>query len=1373
MSAREASAQVPSGSDGAGAPLALIDDRYRIERVLGRGGMGEVLAVVEPATSKRLALKRLLPGAKPRRALLLAREFHTLHGLSHPNVVQAFDYGLSAGSPYYTMELLEGGDLEGCAPLPWQQAVGILRDVAAALSLIHARRLLHRDVSARNVWRTRAGVVKLIDFGTLANFGAAGDIAGTPPYLAPEAQRTRLLDQRTDLFSLGALGYYLLTGRHAFAARSFGELEQHWAEGYVAPSARLKQLARSELPTLPESLEQLLDALLALEPQSRPASAAEVLDRLEELLPDERSSAPAAVQGVLLSKAFVGRDNELKRVAGLFKRMRTRATTSAALIGEEGVGRSRLLAQIALEARVAGLTVLHLSSDADATPLSAATRATLKALEIMPSLAQSCAAPYARVLGHLSPELCRALAVEPSQLEPFPDAGSEARLRMSGALHTFWCALSSKQPLAVLLDDFQAMDEASAGLFTTLARAGGDAQLALVAAVRSEHGATIPEVAQALVDKALAIPLAPLLTDECTAMLRSMFGDAEHLARTAQYLADTSEGNPGRLMELCEHLVRVGAIRWIDGAWILPQESAVLDLPDSRQRLIEASLARTSPDAKRLLQALCVIEGVLPLELCAALSPLPEQAMFAALDELTVAGVLATSDGTYRFRHEATRLSLCAALSSEQAARAHAAAGEALLRGEPLTHVQRLTAGVHFLRADRGREGAEIVVTTAADAASELPEPNIELARRLEQALPFLRALGLDPHELLAPLCVLAWCGFFADRRFGIVYGDEALACAQEVCGMNRARKLSRWFGKKLGLYLALFITSILFRRARRRSPLVPELRVGMRLLIAASSSLSGLYTLCISREKVAASVAAIEPLSAFGPDHAAHIVYQFGLGCQGTVSDRLGESRAHWQRLMARLDDPRPIKNLDATRRAYYAAASMYGWGVTECWRDKSRALEIAERLERQPLKLYQLTADQLRAVYYAQQGNLREARHYRARVETRALQRGMTWQVEIWEPSSAVSVAARQHDAMAVKQAAGQLSHLSRDTPSLRTFVSAARSAYLLLRARYAEAVGLLEAQLGTRDKKLVGYANIMGQLAQAYNGLGRFSDAKATCESALAELASEDRAYPAMALRPQIELALAEAGLGDLSAAAARLDALIDQHAPDEGPLTLGALHEARTSVALRAQQEEVARHHLEEMERWYRGTDCPSLIQHCDRIAKRWQRSRTDHDASFLPSMSFLANVGSRLTSSVIVDSPAEILAQLVRGALAGEGVLLFSAQDAPETMIKTRDSELPAGLLTWMEARIRAAFAPSTETQDGDQDANVISFEDKTWRLFMLVAGEGSAEVVVGAIALASPLTPIPLELLRVLAGHLMGDPKALSSVADALPERAI
>jgi tetratricopeptide (TPR) repeat protein len=364
-----------------------------------------------------------------------------------------------------------------------------------------------------------------------------------------------------------------------------------------------------------------------------------------------------------------------------------------------------------------------------------------------------------------------------------------------------------------------------------------------------------------------------------------------------------------------------------------------------------------------------------------------------------------------------------------------------------------------------------------------------------------------------------------------------------------------------------------------------------------------------------------------------------------------------------------------------------------------------------------------------------------------------------------------------MSVKQAVGQLSQLSIDTPSLRIHVVAGRASYLNLRGRYAEAVNLLEEQQKTRDPRFVGYTNTVGQLARAYNALGRFAEAKALCAKVIASMESDDLAYTATTLSVQIEEALAEAGLGDLTSAARKLDALIERHSPNEGPLTLGALHDARTNVALRARQEELARQHFEAMERWYRATDCPSLIQHCDRIAKRWRKTRVAKEAAFIPSMSFLANVGSKLTSSEIQETPAEILAQLIKGAVAAEGVLVFSEHDAPSSTIKSRKHALPEGLAGWMEERMSAAFTCATETEDSDGepvDLNVISFEEKTWRLFMLVSEESGEEAVVGAIALCNPVTQIPLDLLRVLATYLRGGSRLVSlQRGESIPERLV
>jgi eukaryotic-like serine/threonine-protein kinase len=140
--------------------------------LIARGGMGEVFAALDQSTGTHIALKRLLTrDAERTTAALFMREYHALSELRHPCIIEVYDYGVDQQTPYYTMELLDGQDLRELSPVPFRDACRYLRDVASSLALLHARRLLHRDLSPRNVRRTSAGRCKLLDFGAMMPFG--------------------------------------------------------------------------------------------------------------------------------------------------------------------------------------------------------------------------------------------------------------------------------------------------------------------------------------------------------------------------------------------------------------------------------------------------------------------------------------------------------------------------------------------------------------------------------------------------------------------------------------------------------------------------------------------------------------------------------------------------------------------------------------------------------------------------------------------------------------------------------------------------------------------------------------------------------------------------------------------------------------------------------------------------------------------------------------------------------------------------------------------------------------------------------------------------------------------------------------------------
>ncbi|HKU44039.1 MAG TPA: serine/threonine-protein kinase, partial [Polyangiales bacterium] len=325
---------------------SLAERRYLLRRELGRGGMAVVYEALDRTRDRRVALKQLRTHPEPakhaRNAELFELEFHTLAQLAHPRIVEVYDFGLDPSGAYYTMELLDGGDLSELAPLPWQSACAIARDVCAALSLLHSRRFVHRDISPRNVRRTAAGSAKLIDFGALAPMGPSKLLVGTPPCCAPESVHLQSLDGRTDLYALGATLYFMLAGHHAYSAPNFSVLQEAWAQGFPPPSAFQRDV--------PPALDALVLELLRLEPDARPASAAEVVQRLAAIDGALAAEESQFAQAYLATPPLVGRESELARASRRLKRVAAGRGRSVLVEGAAGVGRSRFLDGVVLDA---------------------------------------------------------------------------------------------------------------------------------------------------------------------------------------------------------------------------------------------------------------------------------------------------------------------------------------------------------------------------------------------------------------------------------------------------------------------------------------------------------------------------------------------------------------------------------------------------------------------------------------------------------------------------------------------------------------------------------------------------------------------------------------------------------------------------------------------------------------------------------------------------------------------------------------------------------------------------------------------------------------------------------------------------------------
>src|SRR5580700_10695959 len=208
-------------------PGQMIDDRYRIVAMAGRGGMGEVYRAEDLKLGQVVAIK-FLPESLSQDATTLARfhsEVRIARQVSHPNVCRVFDIGDADGVPFLSMEYVDGEDLASVVRrigrLSPDKATEVARQICAGLSAAHERGVVHRDLKPANVMLDSAGKIRITDFG-LAAIAAAlegADIqAGTPAYMAPEQLAGREVTTKSDIYSLGLILYEILTGKRAFEA---------------------------------------------------------------------------------------------------------------------------------------------------------------------------------------------------------------------------------------------------------------------------------------------------------------------------------------------------------------------------------------------------------------------------------------------------------------------------------------------------------------------------------------------------------------------------------------------------------------------------------------------------------------------------------------------------------------------------------------------------------------------------------------------------------------------------------------------------------------------------------------------------------------------------------------------------------------------------------------------------------------------------------------------------------------------------------------------------------------------------------------------------------------------------------------------------
>lgn len=720
----------------------VINDRYRIEALLGLGGMGAVYRAHDGQADMQVAVKVLtLPPGNSQ--LRFRREFRVMSRLEHPHVVRVFDTGMHGDVAYLVMAYLAGGSLADA----FGQAVTDEHDlaermrlmvvVAEALAYVHAQGIVHRDLKPENVL-LHDGEPYLMDFGlsradqhaTVA-LTQVGEVMGTAAYMSPEQARGHTVDARSDLYAFGCMLYWALVGEPPFSGESFVDIILKQIRNPAAPPSH-------EVAWVPPRLDALVLALLEKAPEDRISSAAEVAAEMRSIVASlgraegvGASSQPAPVMGEpaanatpgqLLRAPLIGRDEAWQALVGAL------ATTdrgrTVVVEGDTGLGSSRLLDEFAREARSRQLTVVRVVNPRGArnVPYDGWKRALTGLRSAEPAAFASAAAGLEAPLSWLLPSAFP--DVSPPNL---PD--DVAQLRLFDSVDQLLGRLAERRSLSLLVDDLHEADEGTVSLVSYLARGVASERVPMVVTV---HPLRASPSASGVVRhlEARRVKLTPLADDDARALVRELLGG--HVDEGLQrHVAERSGGNPFFVQELLGALLRAGEIKRQAGAWTWNRST--FTLPPSINEVFVQRIEGLATRARGSAAAASAIGQVFGFELLQTLLGAGEDDLLDDLDELMRANLIEEgSHDHYRFTHPLLWETLHQTMPARRRRRYHQTLAE-VLSASATTPPEVLAE--HYVETDHPEAAAPHAIEAARRAeqvfANDVAERYYRLALEL------------------------------------------------------------------------------------------------------------------------------------------------------------------------------------------------------------------------------------------------------------------------------------------------------------------------------------------------------------------------------------------------------------------------------------------------------------------------------------------------------------------------------------------------------------------------------------------------------------------------------------------------------------------
>jgi ABC-type oligopeptide transport system substrate-binding subunit len=731
---------------------AALHSRYRLGDELGRGGTAIVYRARDTLLERDVAVKVVsvsVLGTEGGARLL--REAQATAKLNHPNIVSVYDAGEARGSPFIVMELVQGKPLHEHRPQTLEDILSIARQACAALEHAHAHDIVHRDLKPENVIVAADGTVKLTDFGLARSVASRvtseGAIIGTVFYLAPELALGQRFDGRADLYALGVMLYELTTARLPFMADdSMAVISQHLHAPVVPP--------RAHNADIPPALDALIVRLLNKNPHDRPSSATEVLQILDA--PDilDRGAAPSEELSVLeriRRGCLVGRGRELGEARVLWNRALSGQGQLLMVSGEAGVGKTRLVRELATQVQVlGGQALVGACYTEGGVPYAPFAQILRQALEGASDGDLNLPEFVLADLFTLAPDLRlddlfdEARGRPDIQSRPGLDDPKAEQQRMFENLAICFAALSHRAPLLLVLEDLQWADSGTLFLLRHLARHTRQRRVMIVATSRQVG----PEQAQTLHEMLLDLRRERLVTrlmlsrldrQQTGEMLAVLFAE-EITPDFLEGIYGETEGNPFYVEEVCKALVESGKLYFADGRWHRPSMDE-LGIPQSVRVAVQSRVRVLPAEAQQVLTLAAVLGRRFDFDTLVEASNQDEEALIEALENAERAQLIEEvgqeGGGTFAFVHTLIPTTLVESARALQRRRLHRRAAEVIEARRPGDFE---ALAYHYHQAGQAEKAASYLLQ-AGDRARSL-HAHREAIASYQQALEFLKKAG-------------------------------------------------------------------------------------------------------------------------------------------------------------------------------------------------------------------------------------------------------------------------------------------------------------------------------------------------------------------------------------------------------------------------------------------------------------------------------------------------------------------------------------------------------------------------------------------------------------------------------------------------------